>query len=158
MDITLVENDNKFFYRVSAIILNKDSSKILLFRVKDKELYMLLGGKVKMLEESNKAITREIKEEIGYENIDFKFLGISEELVNAKGYNNHQLNIIYKGIYKGDIKENVFYGLEGDWCLYEWINISDIDNYNIFPTNIKNMLKNLNTNYHIVENLLERKN
>lgn len=158
MDITLVENDNKFFYRVSAIILNKDLSKILLFRVKDRDLYMLLGGKVKMLEESNKAIMREIKEKIGYENIDFEFLGISEELVNAKGYNNHQLNIIYKGIYKKEIKENVFSGLEGDWCLYEWINISDIDKYNIFPTNIKNMLKNLNRNYHIVENLLERKN
>ena len=112
----------------------------------------------KMLEESNKAIMREIKEEIGYENIHFEFLGISEELVKAKGYNNHQLNIIYKGIYKEKIKENVFSGLEGDWCLYEWINISDIDKYNIFPTNIKNMLKNLNRNYHIVENLLERKN
>lgn len=35
MDITLVENDNKFFYRLSAIILNEDLSKILLFRVKD---------------------------------------------------------------------------------------------------------------------------
>ena len=68
---------------------------------------MLLGGKVKMLEESKKAIIREIKEEIGYENIDFDFLGISEKFVNAKGYNNHQLNIIYKGIYKDNIKENV---------------------------------------------------
>ncbi len=156
MDITLVENDNKFFYRVSAIILNEDLSKILLFRVKDKDLYMLLGGKVKMLEESKKAIIREIKEELGYENIDFDFLGISEEFVNAKGYNNHQLNIIYKGIYKDNIKENVFCGLEGDWALYEWIDINDINKYNVFPVNIKEMLKNLNINYHIVENLLER--
>lgn len=106
-----------------------------------------------MLEKSKKAIIREIKEEIGYENIDFDFLGISEEFVNAKGYNNHQLNIIYKGIYKDNIKENVF---EGDWALYEWIDINDINKYNVFPVNIKEMLKNLNINYHIVENLLER--
>lgn len=88
MDIIMVENDNKFFYRVSAIILNKDLNKVLLFRVKDRDLYMLLGGKVKMLEESNKAIITEIREEIGYEKIDFEFLGNSEELLNDKSYIN----------------------------------------------------------------------
>lgn len=157
MDIKLMENNNKFIYRVSAIILNNDLSKILLVKEKDSDFYQLPGGKVKMFEESDKAIEREIKEETGFDNIYFYFLGISEEFVKAGGYNNHQINIIYKGVYKENIENNMFLGLDGE-SSYEWIDIDNLDNYNVFPENTKKMVKKLNVTHHNVEKLLEEEN
>ena len=98
MDVTYKKDNYQFILRTSIILFNKEMDKILLFHVNDKDFYMLIGGKIKELETSKEAILREIKEEIGYDNIDLEFASISEEFVNAKGYDNHQINIIYKGI------------------------------------------------------------
>lgn len=157
MNITLIENNNKFIYRVSAILLNNDLRKILLVKEKDSDLYLLPGGEVKMLEASNKAIEEKIKEETGFDNIYFRPLGISEEFVKANGYNNHCLNVIYKGTYTKNIQENEFLGLNKERS-YEWVEISNLDNYNVFPENTKKMVKKLNINYHNIENLLEEEN
>lgn len=114
---------------------------------------MIPGGKVNQKEESIEAIKRKIKEELGYTNIDFSFLAISEEFVFDKGFYNQQINLIYKGILKNDIKETKFKGLEGDWINFEWIDISNIDNYEIYPNQIKEAIKISNKIYHYVENL-----
>ena len=100
MDLEFIRDDFKFSARVSALIYNDNQSKILLFNVKGRSYYALTGGKILELEESLNAIKREIKEELGF--------ALSEEFVNDKGYNNHQLNIIYKAIYKNPINEIKF--------------------------------------------------
>ena len=87
--------------------------------------------------------------------LDFSFLALSEEFVNDKGYNNHQLNIIYKTIYNKPITESKFKGLEGDWINFEWVNISEIDNYAIYPKGIKNAIKDPEKVYHFTENLIK---
>lgn len=47
MDDIKYNKDNFFFiYRVSALIFNKDKTKILLFYGNDSDYYMLPGGKV----------------------------------------------------------------------------------------------------------------
>ena len=136
MDIRYINDNYQFILRVSTLIFkveiypsefgikeqakeneqgpdkeifNEDESKVLLFNVAGRSFYMLPGGKINELEESIDAIKREIKEELGWENLEYKFLGISEELVNDKGYNNHQINLIYKGIYKNKIDKLLTY-------------------------------------------------
>ncbi len=148
MDIKYVNNDFQFLLRVSALIFNNDESKVLLFKVTNRDFYLLPGGKINELEESIDAIKREIKEETGLEDIEYKFLGICEELVNDKGYNNHQIDLIYKGIYKRVINKEVFNGLEGDWINFKWVNIKDIDNYLIYPNIINSMIHDSNKIYH----------
>ena len=64
-DIKYKNSNYNFAYRVSALIFNKEKTKILLFYGNDTNFYMLPGGKVKELEKSNEAIKREIQEEIG---------------------------------------------------------------------------------------------
>ena len=64
-DIKYKNSNYNFVYRVSALIFNKEKTKILLFYGNDTNFYMLPGGKVKELEKSNEAIKREIQEEIG---------------------------------------------------------------------------------------------
>lgn len=154
MDIKYIEKDYQFLYRTSAVIFNKDRTKVLLFNVEGRNFYMLPGGKVNQKEESIDAIKREIKEELGYENIDFSCLAISEEFVIDKGFYNQQINLIYQGIFKENIEQLKFKGLEGEWINFEWVDISNIDNYDIYPKDIKKAIKNPNKIFHIVENLM----
>ena len=116
---------------------------------------MLPGGKISELEESVDAAKREVKEELGWENLEYKFLGISEEFVTDKGYNNQQINLIYKGIYNNDIDEIDFKGLEGNWINFKWIDIKDINDYKIYPNMVKEMAKDSNKIYHSVDNLIK---
>ena len=88
MDIKYVNNDFQFIYRMSSIIYNNDKTKILLFYGDDRDFYMLPGGKVHELEDSLSAIRRQNEEELGYNNLNFKLISISEEFAKAKGYNN----------------------------------------------------------------------
>lgn len=152
MDINYISNDYQFIYRVSALIFNEDKTKILLFKVDGRDFYMLPGGKVREKEESKNAIKREIEEELGYTNIEFNLLAISEELVEAKGCYNQQLNLIYKGILTETINNYQFKGKEGDWINFEWVNIKDIDNYKVYPSNIIKVLENTDEVYHFIEN------
>ena len=153
MDIKYIDNDYRFLLRSACIIFNNDKTKVLLFDVNNKGIYLIPGGKIRELESSEQAVKRELKEEIGIDDIDITFAGISEEMVNAKGYDNHQINLIYKGIYKEPIKELEFNGLEGDWIKFKWIDIKDINKYNIFPSLIKQIVKNDNIIYHEIEKI-----
>ncbi len=152
-DIKYIEKDYQFLYRTSAVIFNNDRTKVLLFNVEGRSFYMLPGGKVNQKEESIDAIKREIKEELGYENIEFSFLAISEEFVIDKGFYNQQINLVYQGMLNEPIEKFKFKGLEGDWINFEWIDISNIDNYEIYPNGIKEAIKNTNKIYHYIENL-----
>ena len=155
-DIKYKNSNYNFVYRVSALIFNKEKTKILLFYGNDSDYYMLPGGKINELEESIDAIKREIKEELGWENLEYKFLGISEELVNDKGYNNHQINLIYKGIYKNKIDKEEFKGLEGDWINFKWVDVKDINNYKIYPNIVNEMVKDSNKIHHSIDNLIKQ--
>lgn len=136
MDIKLENDDYKFILRSSAIIYNKDKTKVLLFKVKDKDFYTLPGGKIKQSETSIDAINREIKEEIEFENIDFEFYNINESIINQNNIVYQQVELIYKGIYMGEIDNNIVNSLEGDWCYFEWIDKNEIKNMEIVPKKI----------------------
>lgn len=155
MDIKYICKDYQFLYRTSAVIFNNNGTKVLLFNVEGRKFYMLPGGKVNQKEESIDAIKREIKEELGYEKIKFSFLAVSEEFVVDKGLYNQQINLIYQGKLNDEIEELKFKGLEGDWINFEWIDISDIDNYEIYPKGIKEAIKSPDKVYHYIENLIK---
>ena len=155
MNLDFVRNDFRFNARTSAVIYNKDLSKVLLFNVEGRNFYMLPGGRIEELEESIDTIKREIKEEIGWDNITYTFLALSEEFVTDKGYNNHQINIIYKGIYNDEIKETTFKGLEGDWINFEWVDVNKINNYKIFPKGIDAVINGSSKSNHFINNLIK---
>ena len=64
--------------------------------------------------------------------------------------------LIYKGIYHGDIIETKFKGLEEDWINFEWIDVDKIDNYKIYSNKIKEIIKNPNKQFNIIENLVKK--
>lgn len=153
MDVKILDNKYQFTLRVSAIIYNKELNKILIFKINNRDFYLLPGGKVERLEHSIDSLKRELTEEIGeeYSKINFEFYGISEGFVNDKGINNHQIDIVYKGIYQNDINSIKFNGLEGEWINFEWVDINELDNINLYPVQIKKIIRSYKPNFHIVE-------
>lgn len=156
MDIRYTNDNFQFFLRVSALIFNEDESKVLLFNILGRDFYMLPGGKINQLEESVDAIKREISEELGWGNLDYKFLGVSEEFVTANNYDNHQLNLIYKTVYKGQINMEEFNGLESNEIKFKWIDVKEVNKYQIYPSIVSEMIKNSNGIFHSIENLINR--
>ena len=153
-DVRFFDEEFQFLLRVSVLIFNKEMNKVLLFNVEGRKVHMLPGGKAQQLEESLDAVKREVHEELGWDNLDYSFLCVSEEFVNDKGYNNQQINLIYKAIYNDEIKEECFKGLEGDWINFKWVNIQEIESYNIHPTKIIDMIKNKEKINHICEEIV----
>jgi len=141
-DISYKNNGFRFIYRASAIIYNEDKTKVLLTTGADVDYYLLLGGKIKEQENSLDAVKREIEEEIGFKNIDFKYSGISEELVKVNENIVQQIEIIYEGVYLGKIKDGIFNGLENDWCKYEWVDINYLEKYSLKPKELKKFIIN----------------
>lgn len=148
-DIRYKENNYQFHYRTSAIIYNKDKTKILLFKSSNRDFYMLPGGKVNELESSEDALKREVQEETGLEINIIDFKCFSECVVTDKEMTYQQVEAIYEASYNDEINNDEFNGLEGNWILFKWFNINDLDNVLIEPKEIKDILKN-NKN-HIVD-------
>ncbi len=148
-DIRYKENNYQFHYRTSAIIYNKDKTKILLFKSSNRDFYMLPGGKVNELESSEDALKREVQEETGLEINIIDFKCFSECVVTDKEMTYQQVEAIYEASYNDEINNDEFNGLEGNWILFKWFNINNLDNILIEPKGIKDILKN-NKN-HIVD-------
>lgn len=148
-DIRYKENNYQFHYRTSAIIYNKDKTKILLFKSSNRDFYMLPGGKVNELESSEDALKREVQEETGLEINIIDFKCFSECVVTDKEMTYQQVEAIYEASYNYEINNDEFNGLEGNWILFKWFNINNLDNILIEPKGIKDILKN-NKN-HIVD-------
>lgn len=148
-DIRYKENNYQFHYRTSAIIYNKDKTKILLFKSSNRDFYMLPGGKVNELESSEDALKREVKEETGLEISIIDFKCFSECVVTDKETTYQQVEAIYEASYNDEINNDEFNGLEGNWILFKWFNINDLDNVLIEPKEIKDILKN--NKKHIVD-------
>lgn len=112
--------------------------------------YMIPGGKVKMLETSEEAVKRELEEELGYNNLNFNFLGISEEVIKNKDEKQiQQITMIYQAIYDKEIKDEEFKSIENEWIKFKWINVDELKKIELHPKQLVNMI--LNSNNHIVE-------
>ena len=115
------------------------------------DYYMLPGGKVHQLEKSKDAIKREIFEELGFKDLEFNLVGISEEIVKDEENDIQQLTLTYKAIYKDEIYDETFKSIESDWINFKWVDIKELNNYKIHPSNVQNMIKNSDTINHLVE-------
>ena len=156
MDLKFKIDNNSFHSRSSAIIYNKDMTKVLLFKVEDgRDFYLLPGGRIEFNEDSLTAIKREIKEEIGY-NLEYKLCSIEENFLKRKDDNIMQYNFCYKAIYNKDIKEKIFNCLDHEGQTFHWVNLNELNNIKLLPLSAKKYICNDNeTIIHSIDRSIE---
>lgn len=138
MDIDFKEGEHRFLLRCSAVITNREKTKVILFKVKGRDVYMLPGGRVNYLEDSHKAIKREMEEELGITS-DYKLLCVEENFLLEKKVQN--IEFIYHTVVD-DIEE--IKGVEDKNQEFVLINIDKINNYDLKPVFLKELIKNVN--------------
>lgn len=151
MNLDYKIDNNRFNARVSAIIYNKDKTKILLFKMRDRDFYMLPGGRIEMNEDSLSAIKREISEELDFD-LKFTLCSIQENFLKLENTNIMQYCFCYKAIYDGKINDEKFVCKDNNSQIFEWIDLNDLSNIIIKPSSTSRLIKDdRNDIKHIIE-------
>ena len=58
---------------------------------------------------------------------------------------------------KDEIKKESFKSIESDWINFKWVDINELDNYKIHPSNVKELTKNCDSINHLVEIVSQKK-
>lgn len=150
MNIDFEKKDYRFNARVSAIILNSEKNKILLFKVEDgRNYFMLPGGRVEFYEDSLAAINREIFEELGF-NLNYKLCAVQENFVVKDNKKITQYCFCYKAIYNGKIILDKIPCKDNENQCFYWIDINKLPDYKIYPISTFNLI-NSKSIKHIIE-------
>ncbi len=140
--------DNTFLNIRVAILLETPYGFVF---EKSKYGYLfLLGWRVKLNETTQKAILREIFEELKLKNINTKMIAVIENffsIENNKKY--HEFNFIYRALIHDLIDLSVLKS-DNDNNEYIYIKTEDFDKYDIRPKEIKKILKNNKEFIHLV--------
>ena len=145
------EIDNvRFNARASAIIYNKDKTKVLLFKIVDRDYFMLPGGRIEIYEDSLTAIKREINEETGF-NLEFELCSIQENFLEKDNKKIMQYCFCYKSIYNQDITQESFICNDNKGQIFYWVNINDLQNYKLLPNSSYELIKTSKNIKHTIE-------
>ena len=94
IDVKIDSAEGKFKFRVCGILKVKD--KYLTVKIQNNDFYCLPGGHVELGEDTDSAVLREMKEELGYEVKIVKLVSIIQNFFKAKdGRVFHELGYYY---------------------------------------------------------------
>lgn len=155
-DLTLDVQDYKLNIRAAGIIIH--NGKVLLHRDVKCDYYALIGGRVEIGEDSVTTLKREIQEEIGKDIEITGYISTIENFFEMQGSKYHEIMFVHKIEFLNPEDKKIDYTLKNiegkDYLQYEWIDISKIDDYQIVPKVIKNILKENAFPLHKINNEL----
>ena len=106
----------------------------------------LVGGRVKIGENSEDTLKREIFEEMGKEIEILEYVSTIENFFEADDMPYHEIMFVYKIDFKDDNDKKItetIKNVEGqDELKYDWIDLDKIDEYPLKPDMLKELLKN----------------
>lgn len=154
VDITIDVDDYKLNVRAAGIMIH--SGKILLHKDVNSDYYALIGGRVKIGENSADTVEREIREELG-KNIEITgYIATIENFFEMEGSKYHEILFVHKIEFTNAEDKNIEYtmkNIEGkDYLQYEWIDLNRIDEYKLLPEAIKDVLKERRFPIHKINN------
>lgn len=103
--------------------------------IKDHEAYLLLGGRLNLLENSSDTIKREIEEELGLI-LEYKLISIEENIVESTKF--QMLEFVY---YAEIDSFDLINSLDDGWDKFKIFDIYEIDKVDIRPKTITNLVK-----------------
>ena len=146
-DINVEIMGKTFNARVCVLIIKNE--KVLLQKRKTDKVWALPGGKIQILEKTEDAIRREIKEELDENITDLKFVSFTENFFNLNDEDIHQ----YIFTFAGNLESNKYDDLDefdsiekGKNIIYKWIKIDDLNKVEVRPSNINKQIENLKNN------------
>lgn len=145
MDLKIKTDEEEFHGRTCGII--KQDDKFLIMRVNQTSYFHIPGGHIEIGEDSEQAIIREIKEEIGCDIQETNLFAIQENFWKRNNKNCHGIEFYYIIKPKNNLEMKDYQRIEIDkgeeklldfkWCTQE--ELKDID---LRPVNIRDMLIN----------------
>ncbi|WP_255822212.1 NUDIX domain-containing protein [Halobacillus shinanisalinarum] len=126
-------------HRLSRGVILKNGH-VLLARAKGYGHTFLPGGHVEMWEGAEKALIREIKEELGITVVLKGFIGDIEHEWMSRGRKNVEINHLFKVELKND-EEKIF--SKENHLEFIWVSVENIHKYNLQPQPLVQLLKEI---------------
>ena len=143
MDLTIDVEDYKLNVRATVII--EHNGKILAHRNVNSNHYALMGGRVKIGEDSETTVKREVMEELGKKIEVTGYVATIENFFEREEAKYHEILFIHKGEFVDEEDKKIDYTLKNkegkDYLQYEWLDIAKIDEYRLLPEALKGILK-----------------
>ena len=157
MDLTIDVEDYKLNIRAVVVIIH--NNKILVHKNINSDHYALLGGRVKIGEDSETTVKREIKEELNKDIDVTGYIGTIENFFEMKGSKFHEILFIHKAEFTDEEDKKIEKkkkNNEGeDYLQYEWLDLDKIDEYPLLPQVSKTILRENKFPVHRINNDLK---
>ncbi|KFN01716.1 NUDIX domain-containing protein [Bacillus clarus] len=152
MDLTFKVEETRFNYRVGAIC--KHDNKILILQDDGEDYWYVPGGRVKMLENSEDALRRELAEELGVPIVVKRLIWSVENFFTLSERKFHEISFYYE-VELHELPANGAdqYILEEEdrTYVFKWVPVEELNTYNLQPAFIKDKVKDLSVHTeHIV--------
>lgn len=82
-------------YEICVRAVIRHQNKILVCRYKKRTHYFFPGGHVEFGEKAEKALGREMKEELGLAIKKYKFIGVVENIYSENKRKHHEINLVF---------------------------------------------------------------
>ena len=152
MDITVDVGNYKLNVRATGIIIH--NNKVLLHKNINEDHYALLGGRVEIGENSEDTIKREIKEELGKDIEITGYVTTIENFFEMKKSKFHEIMFIYEVEFVEEQDKKIDYDLKNvegkEYLKYEWVDIDKLEEYNLCPKVVKEILKEGKYQAHMI--------
>lgn len=157
MDLCLDVGEYKLNIRAAGVIIH--NNKVLVHKNVNKDHYAIPGGRIEIGENSEQTLKREIQEELGKEIEINNYMATIENFFEMDGKKYHELYFLCRAEFKNEEDKKIDYtmhNIEGkEYLQYEWIDLKRINEYNVLPSCIKNILKKNEFPTHIINNDLK---
>ena len=145
MDLKIKTETEEFHVRTCGII--KQENKFLIMKVNKTSYYHIPGGHIEIGEDSEQAVIREIKEEIGCDVKEAKLFSIEENFWTRNNKKCHGIEFYYIIKPKQQLQMQDCEKIENDkgeekLLHFKWVTLEEIKEIDLRPSNIKDMLIN----------------
>ena len=152
MDLTLDVEDYKLTIRAAGVIIH--NNKILAHRNLNKDHYCIPGGRVEIGENSEETVKREIQEELGKQIEITGYVATIENFFEMNESKYHEIYFLHEIEFTNEEDKKINYTMHNEegkeYLQYEWLDLDRIEEYNILPKCLKQVLKSKNFPVHVI--------